>query len=109
AAPVQAQPQISPQQPRTELPANPVASQLAGTLPQQQAYAPHHNPKDAKSGVARRMLDMVAMITILSLLGAIGWVGWQKFEPEIRDFVAQTGFILPSADSTPAEVAGESR
>ena len=90
-----------------DYPSNPVATQLAGALPKSRYAAPHQNPRDSRTGVARRMLDMVAMVTILGLLGAIGWVGWQKFEPEIRDFVAQTGIILPSAEASPSQVASD--
>lgn len=91
---------------------NPVASALAGSMPAYASRAPHRNPKDyhratSTGGAFRRALDMVAMIAILGLLGAIGWVGWEKFEPEIRDFVAQTGLILPSADPAAAEIASD--
>ncbi|MFT5467927.1 MAG: hypothetical protein ACI8UO_003035 [Verrucomicrobiales bacterium] len=90
-----------------EPPSNPVASQLAGTLPTTTTAAPHQNPKDARRTPTRRLLDLVAVLTILGLLGAIGWVGWEKFEPEIRDFVAQTGLILPSAETSSTDVAGD--
>lgn len=88
---------------------NPVASQLAGTgsLKPDSGAAPHHNPKDKPRSATRRILDLVAILTILALLGAIGWVGWEKFEPEIRDFVAQTGLVLPGADTTAEEIASE--